>query len=120
MVLASAHIGTGDYCQFLAQREKTYRSYCMILVFDIDDPYNAWDLIYNRIRDIVVEYCFWYVPMLETNKTVRSEHVELEHYEFSLVNRKPNKPRLTFSLYKFKQDHTLEKLLYHIVIYSSY
>ena len=49
---------SGDYCQFLVQREKTYRSYSMILVFDIDDPYNAWDLIYNRIRDIVVEYCF--------------------------------------------------------------
>ena len=101
----------GDYCQFLAQREKTYRSYCIILVFDIDDLYNAWDLIYNRIRDIVVEYDFWYVPMLETNKTVRSEHLELEHYEFSLVNRTRNKPRLTFSLYKFKQYHTLEKTL---------
>ena len=80
-------------------------------MFDIDDPYNAWDLIYNRIHDIVVKYRFWYVPMLETNNTVRSEHVELEHYEFSLVNRTPNKARLRFSLYKFKQDHTLEKSL---------
>ena len=95
----------GDYCQFLAQQEKTYRSYCMILVFDL--IYNR--LIYNRLRDIVVEYCFWYVPTLDTNKTVRSEHVELEHYEFSLVNRRPNKPKLTFSLYKFKQDRALEK-----------
>ena len=73
----------GDYCQFLAQREKTYRSYCMILVYDIDNPYNAWDLIYRRLRDIVVKYGFWYLPMLDTNKTVHSKHVELEHYEFS-------------------------------------
>ena len=91
--------------------EKTYRSYCMILVFDIDNLYHAWDLIYRRLRDIVVKYGFWYLPMLDTNKTVRSEHVELEHYEFSLVNRRPNKPKLTFSLYKFKQDRALEKSL---------
>ena len=31
--------------------------------------------------------------------------------KFSLVNRRPNKPKLTFSLYKFKQDRTLEKSL---------
>ena len=103
----------GDYCQFLAQREKTYRSYCMILVIDIDNPDHAWDLIYKRLRDIVVKYCCWYVPTLDTNKTVRSEHVELEHYEFSFVDMSPN--TLTFSLYKFKQDRTLEKsvLPYH-------
>ena len=80
-------------------------------MFDIDDPYNAWDIIYQRIRDLVVKHHFWYIPMLETDNTVRSEHVELEHYEFTLVNRTPNRPRCTFSLYKFKQDHTLDKSL---------
>ena len=105
----------GDYCQFLAQREKTYRSYCMILVIDIDNPYHAWDLIYKRLCDIVEKYCSWYIPTLDTNKTVRSEHLELEHYEFSFVDMRPNTPTLTFSVYKFKQDRTLEKslLLYH-------
>ena len=99
----------GEYAQYLAQRQKTFKSYYITIVFDIDDPDIAWDNIYNRIRDLVVEYEFWYIPTLECNDTVRSEYVQVEHYEFTLVNRRRNQPRCMLSLYRFKQDYTIGK-----------
>ena len=88
----------GEYAQYLAQRQKTCKSYCITIVFHIDDLDNAWDNIYNRIHNLVVEYEFWFIPTLEFNDTIRSEYVEVEHYEFTLVIRRRNQHRCMLSI----------------------
>ena len=70
----------GDYARFLAQRQKTFKSYCITIVFDIDDPDNDWEKIHIRIRDPVVQHQFWYIPALHINNTVCSEYSEVDHY----------------------------------------
>ena len=48
----------GEYAQYVAQREKSFQSYWMSIVFDIDDPENTWDKLYNHMRDPVAKHRF--------------------------------------------------------------